>query len=42
MKIEEVSAPPAPVPDRPEIPKPSDREPDREEVEYLAWRQELL
>ena len=44
MKIEEVTAPPAPVPDHPEIPNPPPplREPDCDEVEYLAWRQELL
>ncbi len=42
MKIEEVIASPAPLPDRPQIPPPPVHEPDRDDVEYLAWRQELL
>lgn len=44
MKIEEVSAPPAPTAVSPELPSPQppDREPVRDDVEYLAWRQELL
>ena len=47
MKIEEAmeaTVPPATEPGRPEIhqPPPPACEPDREEEEYLEWRQELL
>ncbi len=45
MKIEkpmEATVAPEPEPPRPDIHRPPVREPDREEKEYLEWRQELL
>ncbi|MES2921326.1 MAG: hypothetical protein V4819_07260 [Verrucomicrobiota bacterium] len=44
MKIEEVTVPPATEPGSPDSQRlqPPVREPDRDEKEYLEWRQELL
>lgn len=45
MKIEApvaATASPAPEPVRPDIQRPPVPEPEREEKEYLEWRQELL
>lgn len=44
MKIKETTVLPAAEPARPEIqhPPPSASVPDRDEKEYLEWRQELL